>query len=87
MLPTGPGVLNARVTDRYRQGRVFLAGDAAHVHSAMGAPGSTWGAGKKRVMSPKRAARQPEASPKPALILCEIRVRKLCFTTSRLSRL
>ncbi|MFI7114860.1 hypothetical protein ACIBK9_51720 [Nonomuraea sp. NPDC050227] len=34
--------------------------------------GRSRGVGKKRVMSPKRAARQPEASPGPALILCEI---------------
>ncbi|GAA0854279.1 FAD-dependent monooxygenase [Streptosporangium amethystogenes subsp. fukuiense] len=34
---------NTRVADRYRQGRVFLAGDAAHVHSAMGAPGLNLG--------------------------------------------
>ncbi|HEX2301854.1 MAG TPA: FAD-dependent monooxygenase, partial [Pseudonocardiaceae bacterium] len=29
--------------DRYRAGRVFLAGDAAHVHSALGAPGLNLG--------------------------------------------
>ncbi|MEO3873441.1 FAD-dependent monooxygenase [Nonomuraea sp. B12E4] len=34
---------NTRVADRYRAGRVFLAGDAAHVHSAMGAPGLNLG--------------------------------------------
>ncbi|MER6175696.1 FAD-dependent monooxygenase [Streptosporangium sp. NPDC001681] len=34
---------NTRVADRYRQDRVFLAGDAAHVHSAMGAPGLNLG--------------------------------------------
>ncbi|MEV4369750.1 FAD-dependent monooxygenase [Nonomuraea sp. NPDC049637] len=32
-----------RVADRYRAGRVFVAGDAAHVHSAMGAPGLNLG--------------------------------------------
>ncbi|WP_223190798.1 FAD-dependent monooxygenase [Nonomuraea terrae] len=49
--PTGPGPhllrrLNGRdtrVADRYRDGRVFLAGDAAHVHAAMGAPGLNLG--------------------------------------------
>jgi 2-polyprenyl-6-methoxyphenol hydroxylase-like FAD-dependent oxidoreductase len=30
---------NARLAQRYRQGRVFLAGDAAHVHSAAGGQG------------------------------------------------
>ncbi|MFB4281395.1 FAD-dependent monooxygenase [Nonomuraea sp. MTCD27] len=49
--PTGPGPhllrrlngRNTRVADRYREGRVFVAGDAAHVHSAMGAPGLNLG--------------------------------------------
>ncbi|MEU4513044.1 FAD-dependent monooxygenase [Nonomuraea wenchangensis] len=49
--PAGPGPhllrrLNGRdtrVADRYRAGRVFVAGDAAHVHSAMGAPGLNLG--------------------------------------------
>ncbi|OZM80852.1 FAD-dependent monooxygenase [Pseudonocardia sp. MH-G8] len=30
---------NTRVADRYRDRRVFLAGDAAHVHAAAGGPG------------------------------------------------
>ncbi|WP_405775461.1 FAD-dependent monooxygenase [Streptomyces sp. NBC_00859] len=30
---------NTRLADRYRDRRVFLAGDAAHVHSAAGGPG------------------------------------------------
>ncbi|MEV4803741.1 FAD-dependent monooxygenase [Nonomuraea sp. NPDC049421] len=48
-LSPGPHVLrrlngrNTRVADRYRAGRVFVAGDAAHVHSAMGAPGLNLG--------------------------------------------
>ncbi|MGR6915926.1 FAD-dependent monooxygenase [[Actinomadura] parvosata] len=49
--PAGPGPhllrrlngRNTRVADRYREGRVFVAGDAAHVHSAMGAPGLNLG--------------------------------------------
>ncbi|MER6510489.1 FAD-dependent monooxygenase [Nonomuraea sp. NPDC001636] len=49
--PTGAGPhllrrLNGRetrVADRYRAGRVLVAGDAAHVHSAMGAPGLNLG--------------------------------------------
>ncbi|MFF5288030.1 FAD-dependent monooxygenase [Paractinoplanes globisporus] len=32
-----------RVADRYRAGRVFLVGDAAHVHSAIGGPGLNLG--------------------------------------------
>jgi 2-polyprenyl-6-methoxyphenol hydroxylase-like FAD-dependent oxidoreductase len=49
--PTGPGphVMrrlfggNTRIAARYRSGRVFLLGDAAHVHSAIGGPGLNLG--------------------------------------------
>ncbi|HEY1573964.1 MAG TPA: FAD-dependent monooxygenase [Pseudonocardiaceae bacterium] len=49
--PTGPGrfVLrrtddrNTRQADRYRVGRLLVAGDAAHVHSAAGGPGLNLG--------------------------------------------
>ncbi|MGV0741424.1 FAD-dependent monooxygenase [Mycolicibacterium sp. XJ870] len=49
--PTGPGPhalrringQNTRLADRYRVGNVFLVGDAAHVHSAMGGPGLNLG--------------------------------------------
>ncbi|MFD8816321.1 FAD-dependent monooxygenase [Streptomyces sp. NPDC059627] len=49
--PTGPGPHlmrrlfggNTRVASRYRAGRVFLLGDAAHVHSAIGGPGLNLG--------------------------------------------
>ncbi|MFD1545288.1 FAD-dependent monooxygenase [Nonomuraea guangzhouensis] len=49
--PPGPGPhllrrltgRNTRVADRFRAGRVLLAGDAAHVHSAVGAPGLNLG--------------------------------------------
>jgi hypothetical protein len=49
--PAGPGpwVLrrlasrNTRQADRYRAGRILLAGDAAHVHAAVGGPGLNLG--------------------------------------------
>ncbi|MFI5930786.1 FAD-dependent monooxygenase [Actinoplanes sp. NPDC051494] len=49
--PTGPGPHlmrrleggNTRLAQRYRQGRVLLLGDAAHVHSAIGGPGLNLG--------------------------------------------
>ncbi|MFF2324680.1 MULTISPECIES: FAD-dependent monooxygenase [unclassified Streptomyces] len=49
--PTGPGPHlmrrlfggNTRIAARYRAGRVFLLGDAAHVHSAIGGPGLNLG--------------------------------------------
>ncbi|ONI84386.1 FAD-dependent oxidoreductase [Actinosynnema sp. ALI-1.44] len=34
---------NTRIAERYRDGRVFLIGDAAHVHSAIGGPGLNLG--------------------------------------------
>lgn len=34
---------NVRMVDRYRQGRIFLAGDAAHVHSPAGGQGMNTG--------------------------------------------
>jgi 2-polyprenyl-6-methoxyphenol hydroxylase-like FAD-dependent oxidoreductase len=34
---------NSRLADRYRHGRVFLVGDAAHVHSGIGGPGLNLG--------------------------------------------
>lgn len=41
-LGRGTGV-NSRQADRFRSGRVFLVGDAAHVHSAIGGPGLNLG--------------------------------------------
>jgi 2-polyprenyl-6-methoxyphenol hydroxylase-like FAD-dependent oxidoreductase len=35
--------INCRMVDRYRVGRVFLAGDAAHIHSPTGGQGITTG--------------------------------------------
>ncbi|WP_020388174.1 FAD-dependent monooxygenase [Kribbella catacumbae] len=46
---SGPHVLrrvaggNSRLADRFREGRVLLVGDAAHVHSAVGGPGLNLG--------------------------------------------
>lgn len=37
------GARNSRQADRYRAGRVFVAGDAAHVHAATGGPGLNLG--------------------------------------------
>ncbi len=34
---------NIRIVDRYREGRVFLAGDAAHIHSPAGGQGMNTG--------------------------------------------
>lgn len=45
----GPQILrrvvggNSRLADRFREGRVLLIGDAAHVHSAIGGPGLNLG--------------------------------------------
>ena len=36
-------VTNSRQAERYREGRVFLVGDAAHVHSGIGGPGLNLG--------------------------------------------
>ena len=35
--------VNTRIAEKYRDGRVFLLGDAAHVHSATGGPGLNLG--------------------------------------------
>jgi 2-polyprenyl-6-methoxyphenol hydroxylase-like FAD-dependent oxidoreductase len=35
--------INSRQAAHYRQGRVFLVGDAAHVHSGVGGPGLNLG--------------------------------------------
>jgi 2-polyprenyl-6-methoxyphenol hydroxylase-like FAD-dependent oxidoreductase len=47
--PDGPAAMrratgtNSRQAERYREGRVFLVGDAAHVHSGIGGPGLNLG--------------------------------------------
>ncbi|MFF0488276.1 FAD-dependent monooxygenase [Nocardia sp. NPDC004068] len=48
---------NTRTAERYRDGRVFLVGDAAHVHSAMGGPGLNLGMQDVMNLAWKLAAR------------------------------
>ncbi|MGP3929580.1 FAD-dependent monooxygenase [Nonomuraea sp. KM88] len=68
---------HTRVAERYRAGRVFVAGDAAHVHSAMGAPGLNLGlqdcvnlawklAAEVRGWAPPRLLDSYEAERRPA---------------------
>ncbi len=47
---------NVRMVDQYRQGRIFVAGDAAHVHSAAGGQGMNTGIGDAYNLSWKLAA-------------------------------
>jgi 2-polyprenyl-6-methoxyphenol hydroxylase-like FAD-dependent oxidoreductase len=48
--------VNVRMVDRYRVGRVFLAGDAAHVHSPAGGQGLNTGVGDAYNLGWKLAA-------------------------------
>ena len=56
--------LHHRQTSRYRMGRVFLAGDAAHIHSPVGAQGmntgiqDAWNLGWKLALVARGAARE-----------------------------
>src|SRR4030095_16910079 len=45
-----------RVADRFREGRIFLMGDAAHVHSPVGAQGMNTGLGDAVNLAWKLAA-------------------------------
>ena len=47
---------NVRLVDRYREGRVFLAGDAAHIHSPAGGQGMNTGIQDARNLGWKLAA-------------------------------
>ena len=50
---------NTRIADRYRVGRVFLAGDAAHVHSPAGGQGMNTGIQDAHNLGWKLAAASP----------------------------
>jgi 2-polyprenyl-6-methoxyphenol hydroxylase-like FAD-dependent oxidoreductase len=54
---------NSRLADRYREGRVFLAGDAAHVHSPAGGQGMNTGIQDAHNLGWKLAAVAKGASP------------------------
>jgi 2-polyprenyl-6-methoxyphenol hydroxylase-like FAD-dependent oxidoreductase len=54
---------NIRLVDRYREGRVFLAGDAAHIHSPAGGQGMNTGIQDAHNLSWKLAAVANGASP------------------------
>ncbi|WP_369640598.1 FAD-dependent monooxygenase, partial [Nocardia sp. JMUB6875] len=55
--------VNARMVDRYRVGRVLLAGDAAHVHSSAGGQGLNTGVQDAYNLGWKLAAVQSGADP------------------------
>ena len=55
--------LNVRIVDRYREGRVFLAGDAAHIHSPAGGQGMNTGIQDAHNLGWKLAAVTGGASP------------------------
>ena len=54
---------NIRLVDRYREGRVFLAGDAAHIHSPAGGQGMNTGIQDAHNLGWKLAAVAEGASP------------------------
>jgi 2-polyprenyl-6-methoxyphenol hydroxylase-like FAD-dependent oxidoreductase len=54
---------NIRLVDRYREGRVFLAGDAAHIHSPAGGQGMNTGIQDSYNLGWKLAAVAQGASP------------------------
>jgi len=54
---------NIRLADRYREGRVFLAGDAAHIHSPAGGQGMNTGIQDAANLGWKLAAVAKGASP------------------------
>ncbi|MFJ9564672.1 FAD-dependent oxidoreductase [Streptomyces fuscichromogenes] len=54
---------NVRLADRYREGRVFLAGDAAHVHAPAGGQGMNTGMQDAHNLGWKLAAVEKGAAP------------------------
>jgi 2-polyprenyl-6-methoxyphenol hydroxylase-like FAD-dependent oxidoreductase len=76
-----------RVTGRYRQGRVLLAGDAAHVHSPAGGQGMNTGIGDAVNLAWKLAAVVQDRAPPALLDTYESEriafARKLVETTDR----
>ena len=76
-----------RVTDRYRRGRAFLLGDAAHVHSPAGGQGMNTGIGDAMNLAWKLAAVQAGRAPDTLLDSYEAERRpfaeRLVATTDR----
>jgi FAD binding domain len=76
-----------RVAQNFRKGRVFLLGDAAHVHSPVGAQGMNTGIGDAVNLSWKLAAVLREEAPDAILDTYEFErmafARKLVSTTDR----
>lgn len=76
-----------RVTERFRQGRVFLLGDAAHIHSPAGGQGMNTGIGDAINLAWKLAAVLAGQTPDPLLDSYEAEritfARRLVATTDR----
>jgi len=55
--------INARMVDRFREGRIFVAGDAAHIHSPLGGQGIATGIQDASNLAWKLAAVLREGAP------------------------
>ncbi|MBV9622019.1 MAG: FAD-dependent monooxygenase [Gammaproteobacteria bacterium] len=77
-----------RVTERFRHGRVFLLGDAAHIHSPVGGQGMNTGIGDAINLAWKLAAVLHTGAPEPLLDTYDSERRRfartLVATTDRL---
>jgi 2-polyprenyl-6-methoxyphenol hydroxylase-like FAD-dependent oxidoreductase len=77
-----------RVTDHYRAGRVFLLGDAAHIHSPVGGQGMNTGIGDAINLAWKLAAVVKRQAPEALLDTYEVERRafaeKLVQTTDKI---
>ena len=60
--------INARMVDRFREGRVFVAGDAAHIHSPAGGQGIATGIQDAANLAWKLAAFLREGAPDSLLV-------------------